>query len=269
MADRYCSNCGHELSDDARFCPSCGRPVHETAHVPTPEADVPVPPPPGSQQQAEGTTAPPPPQQAEALPPRRSTANKLQVFGCAGLSLIGVLVVAVVVVALVAGSGGGEGEPVAGSGGGGSDVLDKPPTIVCEVGTPCDLGESTVTVTKADKTDLIATSLGNFEGDFVLIEFDYTYGGSAPAGIEDYNWQLEDGESRTYNYTFDPTSAYERDNDRALIDRDRALIYEEIDPGTENPGAMIFEVAPDAEDFTLRVKDLIRPQTSKKAEIYF
>lgn len=254
VANRYCSNCGHELSEDASFCPGCGRPVHEKAHVPTPEADVPVPPPPGQQQ-------------AEAPRPRRSTANKLLLFGCAGLSLLGVLVVVVVGLALVAGSGGG-GEPVAGSGGGGSDVLDKPPTIVCEVGTPCDLGESTVTVTKVDKTDLIATSLGNFEGDFVLIEFDYTYGGSAPAGIEDYNWQLEDGESRTYNYTFDPTSAYERDNDRALIDRDRALIYEEIDPGTENPGAMIFEVAPDAEDFTLRVKDLIRPQTSKKAEIY-
>ena len=43
MADRYCSNCGHELSEDARLCQNCGRPVHETAHVPTPEADVPVP----------------------------------------------------------------------------------------------------------------------------------------------------------------------------------------------------------------------------------
>ncbi len=46
MADRYCGNCGQELSSDHRFCPGCGRPVHETAIVPTPEADVPVPPPP-------------------------------------------------------------------------------------------------------------------------------------------------------------------------------------------------------------------------------
>jgi len=44
VANRYCGNCGQELSPDSRFCPSCGRPVHETAHVPTPEADVPVPP---------------------------------------------------------------------------------------------------------------------------------------------------------------------------------------------------------------------------------
>ena len=48
MADRYCGNCGQELGVEARFCPSCGHPVHEVAHVPTPEADVPVPPLPSS-----------------------------------------------------------------------------------------------------------------------------------------------------------------------------------------------------------------------------
>src|SRR5215204_6122780 len=41
---RYCSNGGHELADDDHFCPNCGNPVHETALVPTPEADRPVPP---------------------------------------------------------------------------------------------------------------------------------------------------------------------------------------------------------------------------------
>lgn len=39
MAERYCSNCGDELSEDARFCSNCGRPVHETTRVPTPEAE--------------------------------------------------------------------------------------------------------------------------------------------------------------------------------------------------------------------------------------
>ena len=52
MPGRYCGNCGQQLSPEGRFCPTCGRPVHRTAHVPTPEADVPVPPPP---QQAQGT----------------------------------------------------------------------------------------------------------------------------------------------------------------------------------------------------------------------
>ena len=41
---RYCGNCGHELSVEDQLCPSCGTPVHQTARVPTPEADMPVPP---------------------------------------------------------------------------------------------------------------------------------------------------------------------------------------------------------------------------------
>jgi hypothetical protein len=49
MADtgRFCGNCGQALGQDDSFCPNCGRPVHETAHVPTPETDVSVPPPGG------------------------------------------------------------------------------------------------------------------------------------------------------------------------------------------------------------------------------
>jgi zinc-ribbon domain len=43
--DRYCGNCGRELSPEDQFCRNCGRPVHQAARVPTPEADVPVPPP--------------------------------------------------------------------------------------------------------------------------------------------------------------------------------------------------------------------------------
>src|SRR5215213_145444 len=41
---RFCGNCGHELSLEDRLCPNCGRPVHQTARVPTPEADIPLPP---------------------------------------------------------------------------------------------------------------------------------------------------------------------------------------------------------------------------------
>jgi hypothetical protein len=56
VADRYCRNCGHELAETDRFCPNCGTPVHEAAHVPTPEANIDVPSPP---QQARATTPPP------------------------------------------------------------------------------------------------------------------------------------------------------------------------------------------------------------------
>jgi hypothetical protein len=67
VVERYCSNCGQQLLLEEQFCPNCGRPAHETAHVPTPEADVPLPPPP----QAEtGGIASPPPEQAGAPPPQ-------------------------------------------------------------------------------------------------------------------------------------------------------------------------------------------------------
>jgi ribosomal protein L40E len=46
LAQRYCTNCGAELREDASFCGKCGSPTYKTARVSTPEADVPVSPPP-------------------------------------------------------------------------------------------------------------------------------------------------------------------------------------------------------------------------------
>jgi predicted amidophosphoribosyltransferase len=37
MANRYCSNCGHSLAPDDRFCAGCAKPVQET-----PEAEAPA-----------------------------------------------------------------------------------------------------------------------------------------------------------------------------------------------------------------------------------
>jgi len=62
--DRYCRSCGQELESEDQFCGSCGRPVHATAHVPTPEADVPVPPPP----QVEDNPVPPGSGRAQTAP---------------------------------------------------------------------------------------------------------------------------------------------------------------------------------------------------------
>ena len=74
MVERYCSNCGQQLLLEEQFCPNCGRPAHETAHVPTPEADVPLPPPPQAETEGIASSPPkqaggsPPQQQAEAPP---------------------------------------------------------------------------------------------------------------------------------------------------------------------------------------------------------
>jgi hypothetical protein len=80
MADRFCANCGNELRQADRFCPNCGQPTHETAQVPTPEADVPVPPPNNTAQPSAGGSV------------------RGGFFGCFGV-LLAVLVVLVVLAA--------------------------------------------------------------------------------------------------------------------------------------------------------------------------
>jgi hypothetical protein len=96
--DRYCGNCGRELSSEEQFCRNCGRPVHQAARVPTPEADVPVPPPPV---QDEGTAAPPP-QQDQGTEPTEWWQTSI------GRTL-GILAAIITVLAILASLAGGEG----------------------------------------------------------------------------------------------------------------------------------------------------------------
>src|SRR5215203_3805227 len=55
---RYCSTCQHELKPEDLSCPKCGTPLILEAHVPTPEADRPVPPPPQPGAGSPGEPAP-------------------------------------------------------------------------------------------------------------------------------------------------------------------------------------------------------------------
>src|SRR5215217_7434458 len=89
---RYCRNCGHELSPQEQFCPNCGAAVHQAATVPTPEADVPVPPPPQTTGGAGGAGSPQQPAQEEGGGGRRR--NPILV-GCLGVFVL--LVVAIMV----------------------------------------------------------------------------------------------------------------------------------------------------------------------------
>jgi hypothetical protein len=119
LAERYCRNCGHELREDDRFCPSCGRPVHETAHVPTPEAAVPVPPPSSRQAGASGRG-------------RFGDGRSLLI---AGLGVL--LVLALLGVGLVALVGGGAGGFLAGEPEEGAEEARQQPVAGAEPG-PAD-----------------------------------------------------------------------------------------------------------------------------------
>jgi hypothetical protein len=87
MADRFCGHCGHELRPEDQFCPNCGQPVHETARVPTPEADVPLPPPPSPEGAGGGEMSPP---QDRQFPPDRSLETGPKIF--LGLSAVVTLI---------------------------------------------------------------------------------------------------------------------------------------------------------------------------------
>ena len=99
-----------------------------------------------------------------------------------------------------------------------------------------------------------------YEGNFVVVQFDYTYGGSASTDVSELPFELLDGEGNRFSLNSDATISYE-------IENDRSLIYETVQPGVPTSGAAVFEVAPDATDFTLLVKDLVAPQTNSTAEI--
>jgi hypothetical protein len=111
---RYCSNCGHELADDDRFCPNCGNPVHETAHVPTPEADRPVLPiPPAAERNTwerirYGTLDAPPRNRQQPRDPGIWTGVKL---GCGMFIVLPIIIFVLTIVLLIfigviGGSGG-------------------------------------------------------------------------------------------------------------------------------------------------------------------
>src|SRR5215212_11162999 len=111
---RYCSNCGQALSPEDRFCPGCGRPVHRTASVPTPEADVPVPPPPRAG--GAGATT------AQQQPTWRAGWGRRHpiLTGCLGIIALFFLF------GIIGAALGGGGDKTAGAGGGASTKNDEP-----------------------------------------------------------------------------------------------------------------------------------------------
>lgn len=139
----------------------------------------------------------------------------------------------------------------------------------CQMYKPCKFGSYTsdktlgsITITNATSQDFIPNETGQgWSGAFVVVYFDYTYGGTVPASTEDPTMALEDSDGRLYSYAYDPTSSYAIDTGADLFP------YGEIQPGTTKDAVVIFEVSPDASGFNLYAWDPIQPQPSEVARI--
>lgn len=268
MADRYCRNCGHELGETDRFCPNCASPVQDVAHVPTPEADVPVPPPP---QQAGGTSQPPP-QQAAAQPQGRSTASKL-LIGCAALVVLPLLFVGCL--ALLGGGGGGGGDQAnspperneqdEGVEGGGRDAeanqplqgeqaapqgqqgQQQPPAYT--VGQTAKVGNVEWRVTDAYLTNQLRSGFGTQNrGRFVVVDFTFTNNRPEEVTLDpELHMILKDSQGREFGS--DP-DAWE------FVPTNLNIFLEPVNPGLSKDGRAVYQVPPDANGFRLTVDDV-------------
>ncbi|PLS85217.1 MAG: hypothetical protein CYG60_13805 [Actinobacteria bacterium] len=137
---------------------------------------------------------------------------------------------------------------------------DAASEVTCAVDQACDLGVSSVTVTSVQQTPTVKTLGETLEGNFVVVEFDYTYGGNAPVDVDQPTFRLTDQDGNTYSLNSKATIYYGNSNDRSLV-------YETVQPGVTTPGTAIFQVAPEAAGFTLLVVDLVSPQENKSARI--
>lgn len=262
MADRYCTNCGAELPEDARFCATCGRPAHETAAVSTPEADVPVPPPPGQQGWETAST---PQEAATEEPPRRSTANKV-LLGCAGLAVLSVLFVGCVAVLAIGTGGGGGGESAGSNNAPAAENEEQQPAEkeeqaaqednqaaekkekVYGVGDKVNVGDVSYTVTSAQPKTRLTDTYGidpPKTGNFVVVDFTFANNGTEPVTMSDVGLYLYDSKNREYETASDMFGYIPEEKDIFLIDR--------INPGLSKEAQVIYTVPPDASGFELEV----------------
>ena len=135
------------------------------------------------------------------------------------------------------------------------------PDKECSVGEPCDIGTGNdLTIEKVETTDVLTSEFSSpKQGDFVVVDYSYTYNGNQAVTMDDYPWIVQDDEERTYRYDFDSTNEYVSDP--------IAGVYAEFQPGIPQEGRVIFQVAPDSENLSLLITDPVLPQDAEVANV--
>ena len=255
---RYCSNCGQALSPEDRFCPGCGRPVHRTASVPTPEADVPVPPPPRAG--GAGATT------AQQQPTWRAGWGRRHPILTGCLGIIALFFLFGIIGAALGGGGGSvkKDEPVAAAPTGDeekkakekSEKKEQPqaqkkpkPKPEYSVGQKAKVGNVQWSVKDASLTDQLKSSFGTQKrGRFIVVDFTFTNNRDEEVTLDpELHMILKDSQGREFGS--DP-DAWE------FVPANLMIFLEPVNPGVSTDGRVIYEVASDANGFTLTLDDV-------------
>lgn len=164
-------------------------------------------------------------------------------IGCGGLVI---LIVVVAVIAAV-GGGGGQGDQSGSNGGNDSESggADQQPTA--PVGESITAGETAWKVTEAAKQQQLSSSLGeNKQGNFVIVDFQFTNNGSESVTLDSNMLTLMDAQNREFDVDTDSLG---------FVPPDKDIFLNQVNPGVTKEGQVIFTVAPDAQDFTLEVSE--------------
>lgn len=174
---------------------------------------------------------PPPPQRQGSTVWRGA---KLAFGGCIVLPVL--LVVGLVSCVAVLG-GNNEPEP---------EPQDRPAVAI---GEPVIAGDAVWTVTGARKaTTLTAEFAEPAQGDFVIVNFDFTNNGEEPTTVDSSSLAVVDSEGRKND----------ADSDKfEYITAEKNLFLENVNPGVTTRGQAIFTVAPDASGFKLEAGDTV------------
>jgi hypothetical protein len=260
---RYCGNCGHELSPEDQFCQNCGTPVHRAARVPTPEADLPVPPP---SQAGGGGAAPPEQQPAQERPAQQAGWGRRHPILTGCLGIIGLFILVIIIAAALSG-GGGE---TAGSGGGGGDAVEKlkqkdqkqqaaqqekpqaekpKPKPEYSVGQTATVGNVEWKVSDAFLTNQLKSNFGTQKrGRFVVVDFTFTNNRGEEVTLDpELHMILKDSRGREFGTDSD---AWE------FVPTDLNIFLTPVNPGVSTNGRVVYEVPADAKDFTLTLDDV-------------
>jgi uncharacterized protein DUF4352 len=149
--------------------------------------------------------------------------------GCIGLILL-LLVVAGGCAAILA-SIGGDTDSKSGDSKLGAPKEEQ---ATVPVGEPVTVGDVQWTVTDARQTNRLESSLGQFgdpkQGNFVVVDFNFTNNGSEPVTLDSASLALLDGEGRESQA--DP-GMFE------YISKDRNIFLEQVNPGVTRQGRPI------------------------------